>query len=99
MPMGAGRACLGVHKATRQAAGVEFGQQVTVEIAVDLDQREVVMPPDLDEALSASSAVRAAFEQLAPSRRRELVTGVVEARKRETRDRRIGKIIDVLRGS
>jgi uncharacterized protein YdeI (YjbR/CyaY-like superfamily) len=87
-----------VHKATRESAGIGFGEQVTVEIEIDPGLREVVVPPELDEALAASPELRTAFDRLAPSRRRELAAGVVEARKPETRDRRIARILDVLRG-
>jgi len=37
MPIGGGRVCLGVHKATRKAAGVDFGDAVLVEIEPDDD--------------------------------------------------------------
>ena len=95
MPMGAGRACLGVHKATRQAAGIDFGERVSVEIEVDANPRGVIVPPELEDTLVASG-LREAFARLAPSRRRELAAGVAEARKPETRDRRIAKILEVL---
>jgi hypothetical protein len=98
MPTGGGGACLGVHKATREAAGATFGETVVVEIEVDDASREADLPADLAAALAAEPALRAAFEGLAPSRRRELASSVAEARREDTRARRLVRVIEQLRG-
>jgi hypothetical protein len=97
MPAGGGRACLGVHKSTREAAGAHFGDPVRVEFEVDDTPREVVVPAELAAGLDADPLLRARFDQLAPSRRRELADGVSEAKKPETRRRRIARIVEELR--
>lgn len=45
----------------------------------------------------AAADVRAAFDALAPSKRKEHVRQVTSAKAEETRDRRIAKIVDSLR--
>jgi Bacteriocin-protection, YdeI or OmpD-Associated/Domain of unknown function (DUF1905) len=97
MPTGDGRACLGVHKATREAAGARFGDPVRVEFEVDATPREVVVPAELTAVLDADPLLRATFDRLAPSRRRELAEGVAEAKKPETKQRRIARIVEQLR--
>jgi hypothetical protein len=59
MPMGGGRLCLGVHKATRLAAGAAFGDEVTVTMRVDDAPRVVELPAELHEALAADPEARA----------------------------------------
>lgn len=97
MPVGGGAACVGVHKATREAAGAAFGDTVVVEIEIDEAPRQIDLPPPLARALAAEPALQAAFDRLAPSRRRELAGSVAEARRDETRDRRVARIVEQLR--
>ena len=97
MPAGEGRARLGVHKATREAAGARFGDSVRVEFEVDDTPREVVVPAELAAVLDADPLLRARFGRLAPSRRRELVDGVTVAKKPETKQRRVARIVEELR--
>jgi hypothetical protein len=90
---------LGVHKATLARAGAAEGARVAVTI--ELDDRPLptdTVPDDLARAMAGEgAAVRAAWERLAPSRRRELVKQVVEAKKPETRAARIARTIEALR--
>ncbi len=51
-------------------------------------------PPELEAALSANPAARATFEAFPPSCRREYVQWVAEAKRPETRDRRIAQAIE-----
>ncbi|HEX3325821.1 MAG TPA: DUF1905 domain-containing protein, partial [Actinomycetota bacterium] len=62
MGMGGGRVCMGVHKATRQAAGVEIGDRVKVEVERDDRPRDLSVPDDLAAALAGDAAATAAFE-------------------------------------
>ena len=90
---------LGVHKATLVAAGAKGGDRVTVTI--ELDDRPLPgdeVPDDLAEALAKKKGAEAAFAKLAPSHRREHVKSVLEAKKPETRARRIAAILAALEG-
>jgi hypothetical protein len=97
MGMGGGRVCLGVHKATREAAEVEIGDTVNLEVEPDTRPREVVVPDDLAAALSRDDSIQAAFERLSFTHRREYVEWVTGAKRDETRARRIEKTVERLR--
>ncbi|MEV5042235.1 YdeI/OmpD-associated family protein [Microbacterium sp. LMI1x-1-1.1] len=92
-----GRNLIGMSKAARAELGVEIGDEVDAQIDLDGEDRAVAVPEDLERALSAEPQVRAAFEALAPSRRKEMVRSVVEAKKAETREKRIAGAVDTLR--
>lgn len=93
-----GKNMIGFSKASRAEARVEIDEQIEVIIRPDTDERVVKIPPALAEALNADPAVRAAFENLAPSKRKEMARQIAEAKQDETRQRRLAKILDALRG-
>ena len=97
MPAGGGATCLGVHKATREAARAVFGDRVSVELEPDDEPRQIEMPAELAEALAADPAAAAAFERLSPTRRRELAESIAGARRPETRARRLAAGLEQLR--
>ena len=68
-----------------------------VDIGVDTAERTVEVPDDLAGALK-KAGVRAAFDAQSYTNRKEFVRGVTEAKKPETRERRIVKVVDSLRG-
>lgn len=92
-----GRVLIGLSKANREGAGVETGDEVEVELALDTEPREVVEPDDLAAALDADPAARAAYDALSYSRRRQHVLAVDGAKKPETRRRRIDAVLAELR--
>jgi hypothetical protein len=88
---------LGVHKATREAAGVAIGDEVEVEIEVDRSPRLLHLAPELESALAAEPDLRARFDALSFTRRRELADPIAEAKKAETRDARLENALARLR--
>jgi antitoxin component of MazEF toxin-antitoxin module len=82
----------------RVAAGVQGGDEVEVSIRLDLEPRTVPVPQDLWTAL-AEAGVLDAFEASAPSRKKEDVRQVEEAKTQETRERRIAKIVAKVKGA
>ncbi|MCB5165034.1 YdeI/OmpD-associated family protein [Streptomyces bambusae] len=93
-----GRHLLGLSNANRQAAGVEIGEQVEVDVELDTEPRVVVEPPDFARALDDDPAARAAYDGLSHSRKREHVHAIESAKRPDTRLRRIEKAITTLRG-
>ncbi|KIA59473.1 YdeI/OmpD-associated family protein [Nocardia vulneris] len=93
--MGSGP-CLGVLKAIRTQLGKGPGDTVLVTVERDDIERTVEVPDDLAAALHAAG-LRAAFDELSYSRRREHVTSVVDAKREDTRTRRIAKVVAALR--
>ena len=91
-----GGAVLGVQKAIMAEAGVRVGDSLTVVVRNDEGPREVEVPVDLAEALARNGAARGAFEGLSFSHKREYVRSITEAKRPETRARRIGLTIEQL---
>ncbi len=79
----------------REAAGVQADEEVEVSVVLDTAPREVGVPEDL--AAAFDDAVRAQFDALAYSHRKEWVRWVEEAKKPETRTARIEKTVESLR--
>jgi hypothetical protein len=81
----------------RAGAGVAAGHEVDVEVELDTEPREVVVPADLAAALDAEPAARGRFDALPYSHRKEHVRAVEEAKAPETRQRRIARAVAMLR--
>jgi hypothetical protein len=80
----------------RQVTGVSAGDEVDVDLELDVQPREVAVPADLAEALDRDPAVRRRFDALAFTHQREWVRSVEDAKKPETRRRRIDKAVESL---
>ena len=93
-----GENMIGLSKAARADLGVEIDQEVDAVIRLDTAERVVEVPPALAAALDADPAVRAAFDALSPSARKEHARAVTDAKQDATRERRIAKIVQSLRG-
>jgi hypothetical protein len=89
------RYLLGVSAENRAGAGVAAGDEVDVEIELDTEPREVTVPADFAEALDDAGA-RRTFDGLSYTRRQEFVRGIEEAKRPETRQRRIAKAVGTL---
>jgi hypothetical protein len=82
--------------AHRAASNIKGGDPITVTLELDTSSRDVELPSDLAAALEKSKLM-AAFEKSAPSKRKEFVRQVMEAKTEETRARRIEKIVTQLK--
>ncbi|TCC35004.1 YdeI/OmpD-associated family protein [Kribbella sindirgiensis] len=89
---------LGVLKSIRSELGKADGDAVTVTVERDTGERVVEVPEDLAAAL-AEAGVREAFDGLSYSHRREHVNAINDAKKPETRARRIVKAVEMLKAS
>jgi len=91
-----GRPLLGLNRELREAAGgVGPGDTVTVELERDDEPRTVELPDDLSAALD--DELRAFFDALSYTHRREYVRWIEEAKREETRGRRVEKALELLR--
>jgi hypothetical protein len=86
-----------VNRAVKAATGVDAGDRVSVTMALDTEPRVVDVPGDLRVALAADPDADAAFAKLSFSHRREYVDWVEEARRQETRSRRIVATVERVR--
>ena len=92
-----GEYMLGLSKEVRGHAGVDAGDDVQVALELDLAERTVDLPPALAEALARDPDASVAYDRLAYTHRKEFANWVAEAKRDETRDRRVAKTLEMLR--
>jgi uncharacterized protein YdeI (YjbR/CyaY-like superfamily) len=92
-----GEFLLGLNRAVRDEAGVDAGDTVDVELALDTAPRELELPAALTDALAADGEARAGFDGLAFSHRKEFARWINEAKREETRERRVAQALQMLR--
>jgi hypothetical protein len=92
-----GKSYVGFREDVRRAAGIAIGDEIEVRLEPDLEERTVDVPQDLAAALSKSAKAKAAFEALSFTHRREYTQWIAEAKKAETRERRVKKALEMLR--
>ena len=77
----------------RAAAGVAAGDDVEVEVALDIEPRDVVVPGDLADALAGDDAASRFFDAPSHSHRKAWVRWIEEAKRAETRAARISRAV------
>jgi|SRR4051794_39636465 len=92
-----GESLFGLSREVREAAGVEVGDAVEVQVALDEAPREVEVPEALAGALAGDADAKASFDALAFTHRKEFARWVADAKKPETRDRRVAQALAMLR--
>jgi bacteriocin resistance YdeI/OmpD-like protein/uncharacterized protein DUF1905 len=96
-PMG-GKFLLPFSADRRTESGIKGGHAIDVELTLDSAPRTVEVPDDLRSALDASATAAAAWDKLSYTNRKEHVRSVLDAKKAETRTRRIAAVIAKLGG-
>lgn len=91
-----GQNLIGISKANRAELGVEIGDEVDTLVELDEAPREVEVPGDLAAALAATPGAREAFDRLPYTHRKEHVRAVLDAKRPETRERRIAAAVEKL---
>ena len=84
-------------KEIRLATGKTFADQVEITLEEDNQPRIVELPADLQLALEQDPLARAAFEKLSYSHQKEHVRAILEAKREETRRKRIAGSIEILK--
>ena len=92
-PSGDGTHYMVVNREVRAGAGVKAGETITVVLERDTEPRTVTPPADFARALRAHKTARAAWDKLSYTHRKEHARAIEEAKRPETRARRIGKAI------
>ena len=90
-----GKYMVGVPKVFREAAGVNAGDSITVSLEKDAAERTVEIPKDLLSALEKAN-LTTVFKKMSYTHRKEYANAVMDAKKEETRIRRIEKTIEQL---
>jgi hypothetical protein len=83
-----------VNRDVKAATGVDAPDRVRVEMELDTEPRTVRVPPDLRDALRAHDEAWNAFTTLSFTHRREYVEWVEEAKRSDTRARRIAATVE-----
>jgi Bacteriocin-protection, YdeI or OmpD-Associated/Domain of unknown function (DUF1905) len=91
-----GRTFIGLNREVRQATGVADGGHVQVTVELDDAPREIDEPAELAATLAERPALRAFFDALSYTHRREYAEWIDGAKRPETRAQRLARAIDML---
>jgi hypothetical protein len=92
-----GEFLVGLSREVRDGAGVQAGDEVEVTIELDQAPREVDVPEALATALAGDPQASAVFERLAFTHRKEYARWIAEAKRDETRQRRVAQAVEMIR--
>jgi Bacteriocin-protection, YdeI or OmpD-Associated/Domain of unknown function (DUF1905) len=84
-------------KSIREQVGRTFGDEVKVSVELDVEERVVVVPLELKRAFKSDKEAKAAFEKLSYTHKKEYVTWTEEAKREETRARRVAQTLEMLK--
>lgn len=90
-----GKYCMVVPKKVRDEAKIKANELITVTIQRDTDKRTVEVPKDFAEALQIAGLTEK-FGKMSYTHQKEYVVSIIEAKKEETRVRRIKKAIEII---
>jgi uncharacterized protein YdeI (YjbR/CyaY-like superfamily) len=76
---------------------VTAGEEVNLDLELDTEPREVVVPPDLLAALNRDAKARKSFDSLSYSNKRRIIIPIDDAKAEGTRKRRVAKTVEMLR--
>jgi hypothetical protein len=94
--MGSESHLLIILKEIRKKIGKTFGDQVEIIIEEDIQPRVVEIPPDLITSLEKSPSAAGFFQQLSYTHQKEYVDWILDAKRAETRQRRIIQAVELL---
>ena len=86
-----------LRRSNREAAGLEGNETLEVRLDLDTEKREVKLPADFVKALKAAPPAWERWEELSYTHQREYVEALAEAKKPETRVRRLEGAIQAIR--
>ena len=95
-PMGKGHHFMVVNRALRDAIGVKAGDRARLVMQRDDAKRTVTVPADLRRALAARPTAKKAWQAMSFTHQREYVEAIVEAKKPETRKRRVAGAVAMM---
>lgn len=95
-PTGDGKHQMIVSREMQAGAGARLGDTVRVEVMLDRTPRAVVTPPELKKAFARNKAAAEAYASLAPSHKKAFAEWIRDAKKPETKARRVVKTLEML---
>ena len=95
--MGSENHILIILKSIREQVGKTFGDEIKVSVEADVEERVATVPAELKRVFKSDKAAKSAFEKLSYSHQKEYVKWIEEAKKAETRARRVEQAIQLLK--
>ena len=95
-PDGQGSHWLKVDRKLREAAGVDAGDTVALEVTPSGTMPEPAVPPELRKALAAAPEAKAVWADITPAARHDWIAWITSAKREDTRTRRIASACDML---
>lgn len=92
-----GAGWIGLRKDQLAALGADVGDEITLNVRVDSEPRVVEPPGELLLALASDTQASEIFDGLSFTHRREYAQWVSDAKQSETRQRRAGKVLEMLK--
>ena len=89
--------CLGVTQEVRRRLNKHPGSTVHVVLQKDDAPREIKIPEDINKLLLLHDDIAILFNSLSYTHKKEYVRWIVDAKKAETRQRRLNKMLEMLR--
>jgi hypothetical protein len=86
---------IGLRKSVCQEAGVAPGDAVAVVLELDLEERSVRLPRDLQQAMTKPEC--AAFQSMSYTHQKEYVQAIEDAKRPETREKRLALAVAAAR--
>jgi Bacteriocin-protection, YdeI or OmpD-Associated/Domain of unknown function (DUF1905) len=88
--------CIPLRRSNREAAGLDGTETLPVTLTLDTQTRTVTAPADLVKALKAARGAWDKWRQLSYSHQREYAEAITEAKKPETRAKRIAGAVKAI---
>jgi len=85
-----------VNKKMQSGASARVGEMVPIWLEPDLEERAIILPPELDRELKSDRRLRSWFEKLSDSMRREIGKWADEPKSAEARKTRAARIAERL---
>ena len=95
--MGGPNHILIILKEIREQTRKTFGDEIQVSVELDTEERVIDIPKDLLKEMKKDMEAKNLFDKLSYTHKREYVMWINEAKKEETRQRRIVKTMEMLK--
>jgi len=96
MNMGEGHMMV-VNAQLRAGAKCKAGDTVSVVMQLDDEERKIELPPKLKKIIAADPEAKQGWAMMSFTHQKEWVKAIEDARKEETREKRIAQMMDALR--
>ncbi len=84
-------------KGIREQVGKTFGDEIKIVVEADVEPRVVEIPADLMKEFKKDKTAKANYDKLAYTHQKEYVKWIEESKKKETRQNRIVKTLEMLK--